>query len=583
VSTINTKTLITLGVVLVVSLAGSVIPLAVGRSLPMALVVLLSAACFSLGTVTLASIRRETSISQALPMARSLIRPGHILVGLAVYYIVIIALGRFLGQTGGMLGALITLVLGLLLLLLLRCEQFFAVYIAFLLTYRTPAVLANMPGFLELGVVVVSFASVLFLLRVTKWSPLGNNGSIVLVLVGLFGLVWTISALINPVLLPQVLISGLWRFYGFFVFVTIYFSQRFSLETLKAYGNLILGIVLLQIPIQIAQTMSSPQQMVLWGTEFYGIHQDYIYGTFGPFGTRVLAVFLLFVCYGAILYGLFNRLSWKLIAIIGASFVSSILGDAAFFRFGMFVSPLVIVALLMASGSIRLRSSLRYALLLFFLLPIAFIGSQIMGENITAGGSEIPFTLGRMFSADYISWYASFTYYDPSTGYYMVGRLPGLYLAIQILGQETPVRVLVGLGPDSTRVLPSSIFSFENPQAGKFWYANQFGLDKLILEMGLLGTMIYLVLLAYLFARILRFIRYTKLRDLKLWGLIYLSGLVIFVATGQYDGGWFEVYQKVIVFWVYTAIMLRIADANVPPKKIIYRRNRRSVVVPCFG
>ena len=76
-------------------------------------------------------------------------------------------------------------------------------------------------------------------------------------------------------------------------------------------------------------------------------------------------------------------------------------------------------------------------------------------------------------------------------------------------------------------------------------------------ESGISGVIISSSLLLSLFFTVKKFVRRVKNPLTKIYTEMYTVILIVFISTFQYDGGWFTPYQKIIVFWLITGIIMK--------------------------
>lgn len=480
-----------------------------------------------------------------------------ILAGLGLYYFVAIALARALGSLGGWLAMGLAFVAGLW-LILWRVELFFAVFVAFLLTFRYMVYYFSLPSQFDLLPVFLGFASILSLVRVDRVRR-PRSGAFVLLLYGLFFVPWLIGALFTPASPARIGVSFAWRFHGLFLFVTAYLSNRLSREWFRKYVLLAAVILAIQLPIQILQYFNFLGSLLPVGAN--GVNSDYLSGTFGWLGTNQLGVFELGALYFVLFWGMLRRFSLPLIGLIALFFIPTLIGDIAFARFGLFAFPIVAVGLVALGRVTRLRRLIRYGVISLIVLPILILAFQYIGDTYVTLGSPRPFRFETLLSRERWSLYLGGEYSSDRTGRIVVGRTGALRMAFREMSLADGLQLFFGYGPDSVRVGRSSIGASAVDLPTKTTLYTFYGFDRLLLETGVLGTFLFLSLLAYLFLRVLRFVRRQPPgSDEKMLGIMYLGVWVVFVATGQFDGGWFEPFQKVMMFWLLTAGMLIIVD-----------------------
>lgn len=250
-------------------------------------------------------------------LSESVLSNKQIFVGLLIYYLLMIVMGRFLGNYGVAFFIFISLCLWLYLILFWDIENILAAYIAFLMTFRTMAEWADVPDMFEKMVIVLSFALILNLCRKGTIRKPGKTGKVVFMIYGLFALSWIISAFINQISIVSMATSGMWCFYGIILFVTVYFQHSFDPNILYQFSRMVTLLLLLQIPIQIWQASTGDTYNLLWGVKaYYGVHPDYVYGTFGYGGTKNLGIIFQVASYGAIVYTIAKGFSLRSIGIL---------------------------------------------------------------------------------------------------------------------------------------------------------------------------------------------------------------------------------------------------------------------------
>lgn len=467
---------------------------------------------------------------------------------LLAYYSFLFLLSR--SSTLHIPAIILTILIGLL-LLVFDVQRFFGLFIAFLLTFRTVIWYFRLPVQFEWVPMFLSCASLVSVLR--NQERVKASRDITLVIGGFFAffLIFFTSALLNATNVTQLVVPFAWAFYGPLLFLSVYFHRELTVETLIGYVDIILIVFALQLPLQFLQVLGIPGMAKILP------HPDFYSGTFGLRGTIRLSVFLLAVIYGALIYGITHRFTLKLMTVIGVALSSSFLASAEFTMLGTLLFPFIFLPILFFAGISGIKGRLRrYVLLALVLVPILVFSLQYYGSQYILPNSARGFRGLQLFDVGKFMRYTHKEYRSERTGEIIVGRLLGLELATEKISASPLPNLLVGFGPDSTRMTESSL------GVGAYrrlvYYASFFGFDSLMLEYGVLGASLNLSILAYIGGTVYGFVRKTSDNEYKLYGLVYLGIFVVFMLTAQYDGGWFEPYQKVILFWVGTAGILKL-------------------------
>lgn len=489
-----------------------------------------------------------------------------ILMGFAVYYLIVIGLSLILGGPGAWLAIMLTIGIGLF-LILQKIEVFFAAFVVFLLTFRYVTYYFNMPTQFELVPVFLSFASALSLLFGGRNSQ-ARSGTLMLVLYGIFFLPWILGAAFTSTNLPQVGISFAWRFHGLFLFATAYLHPRITTEWMRRY-LIIAGVILAaQFPIQVLQALNLPGQL-LPPNETYvanglAANADYFSGTFGWLGGDALGVLELGAIYVILCYGLIKGFSIRLIGLAVLFFIPTIVGDITFARLGVLLFPFLAISLWSLAKVNNLGRLVRSVLILFVIIAPLILALLTLGEQyapgLSAGGRFIK--VSNLLDPE--AWMANLSQ-ETTNENFIYGRQAGRATALQEAASEIlqadKAQFLVGYGPDSLRVTGSTLFgTMPSRLPTKSILYSFYGFDRLLLETGVVGTGIFLAILVYPFIRVLQFARTQPAGKQKMWAIMYMAVWLIFMATGQYDGGWFEPYQKVTIFWLLTAGILSVID-----------------------
>jgi len=495
-----------------------------------------------------------------------------IATGVSIYYLGIIVLSMLFGAVGAWVALGFSIAVGLF-LILWKIEYFLGAYVVFLFTFRYVVYYFNLPVQFELVPVFLSFASVASLIF-TRRSLRTGSGNLILIVYGIFFLPWILGAAFTENSLAHMGISFAWRFHGLFLFATAYVHPRVTPDWMRRY--IILGAIILaaQFPVQILQWFNIPGQLLppneTYVSDGLAANADFFSGTFGFLGGDTLGILELGAIYIMLCYGLIKGFSTKLIGLIILFFVPTIIGDITFARLGVLAFPLVAV-LLWSLGKVTDFARIARAAMVMMLIVVPTVLLLLtLGEyyapSMSAGGSFIQ--VSNLLDPD--AWAANLSR-EYTNENYIYGRQSGRGTALLEAVDETAhadrPQFLVGYGPDSLRVTGSTLFgSTPSRLPTKNILYSFYGFDRLLLETGIVGTLLFMVVLIYPFIRVLLFTRKLPLGNLKMWGIMYLAVWFIFLATGQYDGGWFEPYQKVTVFWLLTAGILTVIDLTRQPR-----------------
>ncbi|MFC2121411.1 hypothetical protein ACFLTI_07450, partial [Bacteroidota bacterium] len=201
-------------------------------------------------------------------------------------------------------------------------------FIFYLFTFRAFVAYWEIPQQVELIPAIICVSSILLQFKkpwVITFTPIIKE--IALPFLALF-VVQMISVIINQSSLNEYLISFTWQFYGFFFFIAVLTHYKTNIFLLRKVTKLIFIILLLQIPIQILQTVDSPL--------FISDNPDHAFGSFGYSGTSMLASFFMALSYIFLMLFIFKRIKiHQLLIILFLSIISSFLADIPFLRYGI--------------------------------------------------------------------------------------------------------------------------------------------------------------------------------------------------------------------------------------------------------
>lgn len=471
-------------------------------------------------------------------------RIGIVSIGLVTYYGCLVLLSA--SDILSFAGLVLTVLVGVC-VMLWSLRHFLLVFLMFVLTFRLVVWYADLNPLYELLPIIWSVLTLALYFYRRAFSP----GSVkhILALFLPFILIFVLSSLINNTSLMLLLSSTLWYFYGFALFISVYSSDNIPLSDYVTYAIAIILALSVQLPIQILQQIFNPIGAV--------VNPDSYSGTFGYIGTISLGVFLTCLIVSATVWMFKRGIHVVGVTLIALSFVSSIIADISFVRYAFLACiPFILLISIVMSNSIRviLNYILRLCIVLLALIVFVYSADHILAPAV---GIKPRFSVSNMFNFERLDMYNNLNYFSPRSGEFTIGRQSAFYLAFSEMISSPLPQMLIGYGPGSTSVSRTGILSENGPLVKKVGYTSFYGLDRFVLELGLLGFASFIIVLLYFGIIVLKQARASGSANAHLIASIYLSILFVFVLSIGYDGGWFTPYQKVIVFWLLTAGVLK--------------------------
>ena len=434
--------------------------------------------------------------------------------------------------------------------MLLDFRLFVLSFFLFLFSFRFFVAYLVLPLQIELIPVLVCMSSLTLLLIKKYNSSFINNSGIKEIINPFlwFFIVFIISSLINQSNIYEILISFGWTFYGVVFLILVFNSQLADFILLKKVTTLIMIILLIQIPLQILQAFPSPL--------FIGEHPDHVFGSFGFGGTSMIATFFLALSYLFIMQFLFKKTNLIiLLSVVSISVLSSYLASVPYLRFGLLFSPVFFFLIYRLNINQRKTNIITIFSLVTFLVVVV-ISNIYISKTLESRGRITSFAGTGLLDWDNIR--SKMTARQTDDEGLKVGRILGLTLAINSIATKDLKTFLIGYGPGATRSRKSVAFSGAKTENRPIPQINFFGLDKLLIDFGILGFFTFTFILGNIFFNIRKWLIKTNDIYTKQLGSMYLAIIFLFVLTFQYDGGWFSPYQKVIPFWFLTAMIYKL-------------------------
>jgi len=298
----------------------------------------------------------------------------------------------------------------------------------------------------------------------------------------------------------------------------------------------------------------------------YSTNPDTFSGTFGPAGTAFLSFFCCLLFYPLAYMSLKKREFSQLIFLSILIVLLTIISDIVFTLIVCMLFPLFMFVyknfLELSFG----KNFIKNTTIVSFIVLILFSSSRISSIFNLLDSQQTVFNSNRL-NIEELTYYSNMI--TSNEDGLKFGRTLGLVYSFNKIITSDLINQLFGYGPGSTRSEQSVVQRSGPPKIRPIPHTNFFGVDKIILEFGILGLIAFISL----FLKIYRFTLNSKSKSENI--KIFLMILFLYFIYGLvYDGGWLFNPSKNGIFWIITAIIFSLLDQENFEKNHIYNTEK---------